>query len=57
MDAVTATGVRFAMVDTCADLGHMLELYEPSSGLTQFYSYVRRAAQGWDGGEPVRRLK
>lgn len=56
MDAVTRDGVRFAMLDTRATLGHLLELYEPGPGLTRFYDYVRRKAQGWDGHEPLRRL-
>jgi hypothetical protein len=56
LDAVTTNGVRFAMIDTSALLGHMLELYEEVPALKQFYSYVRRAAAGWDGRDPVRRL-
>mgnify|MGYP001077743783 CR=1 FL=1 len=36
--------------------GHMLELYEPSKGLKDFYAYVRKAAAGWNGIDPVRRL-
>ncbi len=56
MDAVTTHGVRFAMVDTSKSLGHMLELYEPVTALTRFYAYVRRAAEEWDGTDPVRRI-
>lgn len=56
LDACTATGTRFAMLDTVAELGHMLELYEPKDGLLKFYQWVRRAAQDWDGSMPVRRL-
>ncbi|HEY2683838.1 MAG TPA: VOC family protein [Steroidobacteraceae bacterium] len=56
LDACTATGTRFAMLDTVAELGHMLELYERKEGLLKFYQLVRRAAQDWDGSEPVRRL-
>ena len=44
------------MVDSSAELGHMLELYEPGEALRRFYAYVRRAAQDWDGRDPVRRL-
>jgi len=55
LQATTATGVEFAMVDTSAAFGHMLELYEPGADLKRFYDYVRKAAQGWDGREPVRR--
>ena len=57
MEAATREGVEFAMVDTSGTLGHMLELYEPGPALTQFYAYVRRKADGWDGTNPVRLLK
>jgi hypothetical protein len=56
LEARTATGVDFAMVDTSATLGHMLELYEAGAELKRFYAYVKRKAQGWDGADPVRRL-
>lgn len=56
LDARTATGVDFAMVDVVAELGHMLELYEASEPLAKFYEYVRRKSLDWDGREPVRRL-
>jgi len=56
LEARTATGVDFAMVDAVAEFGHMLELYEASESLTKFYAYVRRKAEGWDGREPLRRL-
>ena len=57
LDACTATGTSFAMLDTSRELGHMVELYEPAGDLLKFYRYVRRAAQGWDGAEPLRRLR
>jgi hypothetical protein len=57
LDACTATGTRFAMLDTSRELGHMVELYEGSGDLLKFYRYVRRAAEGWDGAEPLRRLR
>ena len=56
LDACTATGTSFAMLDTVCELGHMVELYEGAGDLLKFYRYVRRAAQGWDGSEPLRRL-
>jgi hypothetical protein len=55
LDATTANGTRFAMVDTSAELGHMLELYERAR-LAPFYALVREAARGWDGRDPVRAL-
>lgn len=56
LDACTATGTHFAMLDTSRRLGHMSELYEAAGDLLKFYRYVRRAAQGWDGADPLRRL-
>jgi hypothetical protein len=56
LEARTASGTDFAMLDTVADLGHMVELYVGEGDLLKFYRYVRRAAEGWDGGTPLRRL-
>jgi len=55
LDACTLTGTSFAMLDTSRELGHMTELYEGTGDLLKFYRYVRRAAQDWDGREPLRR--
>lgn len=57
LEARTTTGVEFAMVDTSALTGHMLELYEANEPLSRFYAFVRKAANGWDGHEPLRRLR
>lgn len=38
-------GLAFAMVDTSATLGHMIELYEPTPVLTGFYDRIRAAAR------------
>jgi catechol 2,3-dioxygenase-like lactoylglutathione lyase family enzyme len=57
LDARTATGVDFVMLDVVQERGHMLELYEPGPDLLRFYDYVRRAAQDWNGERPVRRLR
>lgn len=56
LDACTVTGTRFAMLDASRELGHMVELYEAGGELLKFYRYVRRAADGWDGAEPLRPL-
>ena len=56
LEARTTTGTDFAMLDTVADLGHMVELYVGEGDLLRFYRYVRRAAENWDGGTPLRRL-
>ncbi|MFN2099199.1 VOC family protein [Altererythrobacter sp. MF3-039] len=55
-DCVTEGGTRFAFVDTSAALGHMIELYEPTTVLVGFYDMVRGAAQDWDGSAPIREL-
>ena len=57
LDACTATGTSFAMLDTVRELGHMMELYEAAGDLLKFYRHVRRAAEDWDGTEPLRRLR
>jgi len=57
LNACTATGTEFAMLDVAAQFGHLLELYEPAPDLLKFYRYVRRCADDWDGKDPLRRLK
>lgn len=54
MQAVAHGAVRFNFIDAVASLGHMIELYEPTEHLTNFYAMVADAAKTWDGAEPVR---
>ncbi len=54
--AHTAGGQEFAFCDARASLGHLVELYEPSPRLLDFYAMVATAARGWLGSEPVRDL-
>jgi hypothetical protein len=54
--SVTQGGTAFAFVDTRASLGHMLELYEPTAQLTDFYAMIAKAAEGWDGADLIREL-
>lgn len=54
--AETLTGTEFAFIDATATLGHMIEIYVPNQGLRGFYDFVRDAASGWDGSDPVRVL-
>jgi predicted enzyme related to lactoylglutathione lyase len=54
MSATTSGGVEFHFVDARASHGHMLELYERSDRLAGFYAAVARAADGWDGTDPIR---
>ena len=56
LEATTATGTEFAMLDLRTRLGHLVELYAPDEGLAKFYRHVARAAQGWDGADPVRSI-
>lgn len=53
--AATATGQQFAFA-RAPELGHLVEMYEPSERLLGFYERIAEAAQGWDGAEPVRLL-
>lgn len=54
--ADTASGMSFAFCDARADLGHLVELYEPQERLLGFYAMVAAAAAGWDGRHPVREI-
>lgn len=56
LSARTANGTEFHFVDTRPTLGHMVELYERTDRLRDFYSMVARAADGWTGDAPVRML-
>jgi catechol 2,3-dioxygenase-like lactoylglutathione lyase family enzyme len=54
--AATASGQQFAFHDATGELGHLVELYEPTDRLTAFYAMVAAAAEGWSGIDPVRIL-
>jgi hypothetical protein len=49
-------GLAFAMMDLVAELGHMIELYQPLEQLTNFYDLVANAAREFDGTDPVRSI-
>jgi catechol 2,3-dioxygenase-like lactoylglutathione lyase family enzyme len=53
--AATATGQQFAFA-SAPELGHLVEMYEPSQRLLGFYARIADAARGWDGSDPVRLL-
>ena len=55
--AETASGQAFMFHDATAQLGHMMELYEPTPALVGFYAAVADAALGWDGNDPVRSVR
>lgn len=56
----TANGINFAYVDTNglpgAHPGGMIELIEHGPAIDGFFAMVRKASEGWDGREPLRRL-
>lgn len=54
--AETSNGQAFAFCDARHELGHFIEMYEPTPGLLGFYDMVKRASLDWDGSEPVRSL-
>lgn len=54
MTAQTASGMRYAFHDAREQLGHLLEVYEPSPGVLRLYATVADAAHGWTGDDPVR---
>jgi hypothetical protein len=56
MRAETAGGFAYAFHDARAELGHLVEIYEPRDGVLDLYAKVAAAAAGWDGEEPVREL-
>ena len=56
MEATTPSGLRFAFLDGRAQLGHLVEIYEPADSVLRLYSAVREAAVGWDGNDPVRAI-
>lgn len=51
--ARTRSGQRFAF-HAGGGLGHLLEIYEPTAGLTAFYARVAAAAEAWNGADPLR---
>lgn len=52
----TATGMRFAYINTDALPGGMIELIETGPAVEAFFAMVRRSANNWDGTRPLRRL-
>ena len=48
--------LRLAWYDTRKVFGAMVEVYEEGDLMRRFYSRVARAAEGWNGENPVRSL-
>lgn len=51
--ARTPSGQRFAFHDG-GGLGHLLEIYQPTPGLMDFYARIAAAAEDWDGSDVIR---
>ena len=45
-----------AFVDARTELGHLIELCQDSPQLRYLYDFVAKAAEAWDGADPVRHL-
>jgi hypothetical protein len=52
----TASGIRFAYVNTDVHAGAMIELIESGPAINAFFGMAREAARDWDGSKPLRRL-
>jgi hypothetical protein len=55
-DGVAANGTAFAYVDTDFHPGGMVEIIETSPALAAGFAAIRKAADAWDGRDPVRRF-
>lgn len=53
-DGRTATGQRFAYVDTVLHNGTMIELIETNDDMQKAFAYMQKAAADWDGSDPIR---
>jgi hypothetical protein len=54
LDMTGHTGTRALFHDVRAQLGHFIELYVGTPQIRRHYERVARAAQGWDGRDPIR---
>jgi Glyoxalase/Bleomycin resistance protein/Dioxygenase superfamily len=54
MLSTTPSGLQFAFHDARAELGYLIEIYEPADSVLRLYRKVRDAAAGWDGRDPIR---
>lgn len=52
--ATLTNGVEIFMVDVIEQYGHMIEFYQPTPLLMEIHDFIRQAAIGWDGSDPVR---
>lgn len=52
-EGVTAAGARFVYLSGSCGLPYV-ELVDPQGGMKAFFDAIARAADGWDGSDPVR---
>lgn len=57
MGGRTTAGIPFAYLDSDPeDQGRVIEIVQPSPGLTRFFARLDNLAENWDGQEPIRWL-
>jgi hypothetical protein len=53
MEMEIRDGLEVAYIDTTAVLGHMVELLPRDPSVVELFEFVRRASNGWSGGDLV----
>ncbi len=57
MDGITVAGIRFAYLDSDPDdQGRVIEIVQPTPGLTRFFARLAQLSTDWDGTDPIRHL-
>lgn len=51
-----SSGKRFGWFDATAVLGTLIEIYEESEEIREFYRKIARAAEYWKGENPIRQI-
>jgi catechol 2,3-dioxygenase-like lactoylglutathione lyase family enzyme len=57
LSARTTGGTAFRFIDLPSMRGHLVELYERSDRIADFYAMVASAADSWDGTDPIRFIR
>ena len=53
-EGISNGDMRVAYYDTRALTGFMTEVLEDNAGVKDLFAMIRRAAEGWDGRDPIR---
>lgn len=57
MGGRTAAGIPFAYLDSDPeDTGRVIEIVQPSPGLSRFFAKLDQLAANWDGRDPIRHM-